>query len=75
MDSSVIFLSFNNGLELFKNVDLHIFIKFASRYSIIFAPFVSQILSAITFSNWLLLVIGRSIDFLKILYLTTKLPC
>ena len=63
MDSSVIFLSFNNSLELFKNVDLHIFIKFASRYFIIFAPFVNQILSAITFSNWLLLVIGRSIDF------------
>ena len=61
MDSDVIFLSFSKSLELLKNVNLHIFIKSLSRYFILFSASVNRILSAITFSNWFLLEIGRSI--------------
>lgn len=42
-------------------MNLHIFIKSVSRYFIIFSASVKQIVFAITFSNWFLLEIGRSI--------------
>ena len=44
-------------------MNLHIFIKSVSRYFIIFSASVKQIIFAITFSNWFLLEIGRSIVF------------
>lgn len=51
-------------------MNLHIFIKSVSRYFIIFSASVKQIVFAITFSNWFLLEIGRSIVVVVVVVLS-----
>lgn len=73
LDSSIIFLSFNESLESFLKYGFMYFSQVCFEVFYTFDAIANKNFISITFSNRLLPVIGDLLIFYFILYLTTKL--